>query len=582
MHIKDIEKQIEELRKKIEYHNYRYYVLDDPEISDPEYDRLLNKLKELEDKYPQFKSPYSPTQKIGGPPLKEFVQRAHTLPMYSLDNVFSKKEWNEYVARIQKMLPGEEINFWVDPKLDGLAIEIIYENGRYLAAATRGDGFIGEDVSENVKTIKNVPLILKSSANLPSYLEVRGEVVITKKDFLKLNQKQLEKNLRPFANSRNAAAGSIRQLDPKVTASRPLRFFAYGIGTIRWGPDSKVQLSTQKQIMEMLFEFGFNTVPEARLCLTPEEVIDYFQLLEAKKEDFLYEIDGVVSKVNSLEQQKRLGATAKSPRWAIAIKFKAEQGETLLKDIKVQVGRTGVLTPVAILEPVEIGGVVVKRATLHNDDEIRAKDLKIGDWVIVQRAGNVIPEVVRPIKEKRTGKEREFVFPKRCPVCNSQVIRLEDEVHYRCINVSCPAKLKRGMIHFVSKSGLDIHGLGERWVEILVDRGIIKDFADLFLLKKEDIIHLDRMGDKLAENIINAIDEAKKRATLNKFIAALGIRFVGEQTAKTLAEHFKSLDELSAASVEELKSIRDIGDEVAASIYSFFNNPENKRLLEKF
>jgi DNA ligase (NAD+) len=277
-----------------------------------------------------------------------------------------------------------------------------------------------------------------------------------------------------------------------------------------------------------------------------------------------------------------LGATAKSPRWAIAIKFKAEQGETLLKDIKVQVGRTGVLTPVAILEPVEIGGVVVKRATLHNDDEIRAKDLKIGDWVIVQRAGNVIPEVVRPIKEKRTGKEREFVFPKRCPVCNSQVIRLEDEVHYRCINVSCPAKLKRGMIHFVSKSGLDIHGLGERWVEILVDRGIIKDFADLFLLKKEDIIHLDRMGDKLAENIINAIDEAKKRATLNKFIAALGIRFVGEQTAKTLAEHFKSLDELSAASVEELKSIRDIGDEVAASIYSFFNNPENKRLLEKF
>ncbi len=580
--MKNIEKKIEELRKEIEYHNYRYYVLDDPEISDLEYDNLFNELRELEEKYPEFKSPHSPTQKIGGPPLKEFKQRPHSIPMYSLDNVFSDQEWEEYVSRIQKFLPGEDIEFWVDPKLDGLAIELIYENGKYLGAATRGDGFVGEDVTENVRTIKNIPLRLRQLTNLPDFIEIRGEVVISKQDFLKLNRKQIEQGTKPFANPRNAAAGSIRQLDPKITASRPLKFFAYGIGIIRWEKNTNVYFSTQSQIMELLFELGLNIVPQAKLCLSKQEVIEYFHFLDMKREDFQYEIDGVVVKVNSLEQQKRLGATARSPRWAIAIKFRAEQAETRLKDIVVQVGRTGVLTPVAILDPVEIGGAMVKRATLHNFDEIFAKELKIGDIVLVQRAGNVIPEVIRPIKEKRTGEEKDPVLPKRCPVCGSKVVKLKDEVYYRCINASCPARLKRGLMHFVSKAGLDIHGLGQSWIETFVDKGIVKDFADLFLLKKQDIIHLDRMGDKLAENMINAIAEAKERASLDKFISALGIRLVGEQTANTLAKEFKTLDNLSNASIEQLIQIKDIGKEVAASIYSFFRTPENKALLNKF
>ena len=583
MDLEKIKKRIEELREKIEYHNYRYYVLDDPEISDAEYDRLFNELKELEEKYPEFITPYSPTQKIGGKPLEEFARRQHSVPMYSLDNVFSKGEFEEYFSKLRRLLPGEDISFWVDPKLDGLALEIIYENGKYVAAATRGDGYVGEDVTENVKTIKNVPLILRDRVNFfPEYIEVRGEVVISKRDFYLLNQRQLDSGQKVFANPRNAAAGSIRQLDPKITASRPLRFFAYGVGIIRWRGGSNNELKTQRQIMHLLNQLGFNIVPEAKYCKDKDEVFSYFESIEAKKDDFPYEIDGVVAKVDSLDQQKRLGATARSPRWAIAIKFKAEQAQTTLKDIIVQVGRTGVLTPVAILEPVEIGGAIVKRATLHNEDEIRAKDLKIGDRVVVQRAGNVIPEVVRPIKELRTGKEKEFVFPKKCPVCGSDVIRLKDEANHRCINASCPAKLKRGLIYFVSKSGLDISGVGERWIEIFVDKGIIKDFADLFLLKKEDIIHLERMGDKLADNMLSSIKEAKERATLDKFISALGIRLVGEQTAKLLAHHFGSIDRLANASIEELQNIRDIGPEVAKSIYTFFRNPANQALLKKF
>ncbi|GAB6887095.1 NAD-dependent DNA ligase LigA [Desulfothermus okinawensis JCM 13304] len=583
MDLKKIKKRIEELRQEIEYHNYRYYVLDDPEISDAEYDRLFRELKELEEKYPEFITPYSPTQRIGGSPLDEFVRREHTIPMYSLDNVFSKEEFEEYFSRIKRLLPGEEISFWVDPKLDGLALEIIYEGGKYMAAATRGDGYVGEDVTENVKTIKNVPLLLRKGVNpSPEYIEVRGEVVISKEDFYLLNQKQLKNNQKTFANPRNAAAGSIRQLDPKVTASRPLKFFAYGIGTVRWAHGSGDLINSQSKIMGLLTQLGFNIVPFAKYCKDKDEVYLYFKEIELKKDDFPYEIDGVVAKVDSLDQQSRLGATARSPRWAIAIKFKAEQAETLLRDIVVQVGRTGVLTPVAVLEPVEIGGAVVKRATLHNEDEIRAKDLKIGDWVVVQRAGNVIPEVVRPIKEKRSGKEREFVFPKKCPVCGSGVVRLAGEANHRCINASCPARLKRGLAYFVSKAGLDISGVGEKWIEIFVDKEIIKDFADLFLLKKSQILHLERMGDKLAENMLNAIEEAKQKATLDKFISALGIRLVGEQTARVLAERFGSLDRLAQASIEELQEIRDIGPEVARSIYTFFRNPENQRLLKKF
>ncbi len=581
MNIQQIKKRIEELRREIEYHNYRYYVLDDPEISDGEYDQLFNELKKLEESYPQFRSPYSPTQKIGGPPLEEFKERPHTLPMYGLDNVFTEEGWMEYVERLKRLLPGEEIAFWTDPKLDGLAIEIIYERGRYAGAATRGDGFVGEDVTENVKTIKNVPLVLREVEDMPSYLEVRGEVVISKKDFLLLNKKQLESKQKTFANPRNAAAGSIRQLDPRITASRPLHFFAYGIGVVEWEKGGH-EWAYHHEIMHSLKELGFATVPRARLCTNYTEVFKYFQQIEMERDSFPFEVDGVVCKVDSLSQQRRLGNTARSPRWAIAIKFKAEQGETVVEDIVVQVGRTGVLTPVAILRPVAIGGVVVRRATLHNEDEIRAKDIRIGDWVIVQRAGNVIPEIVRSIRERRTGRERPFRFPSRCPVCNSEVVRPEGEVAHRCINASCPARLKRGLMHFVSKSGLDIQGIGEKWIEIFVDKGIVKDFADLFLLKKEDIIHLERMGEKLAENMLTSIGRAREDISLERFISALGIRMVGEQTARLLARHFGSMERLMEASEEELMKIRDIGPEVARSISSFFRNPENKFLLEKF
>ncbi len=576
-----VRKRVEELRKEIEYHNYRYYVLNDPVISDPEYDKLFRELLELEEKYPELKVPYSPTQRIGGEPAKEFKTRAHSIPMYGLDNAFGTDEWLSYVERIKKLLPDEKIEFWVDPKLDGLAVEVIYENGKFVGAATRGDGFVGEDVTANMSTIKNLPLQLFGDGDVPEYLEVRGEVIIFIEDFYKLNRKQAEENKKLFANPRNAAAGSLRQLDPKVTAQRPLKFYAHGIGLVRW-KDGKDRWKTHSEAMEALKRYGISITPESKLCSNEKEVIEYYQEMEKRRREFPFQIDGIVCKVNDLDQQKRLGSTARAPRWAIALKFKAIQAETILEDIIVQVGRTGVLTPVAILKPVSVGGVTITRATLHNEDEIKAKGLKIGDHVIVQRAGDVIPEVVRPVVEKRTGKEKEFVFPKTCPVCGSRVERLKGEVAYRCLNASCPAKIKQGLIHFVSKAGLDIEGIGKRWIDIWVDKGIVKNFVDLFKLKKEDIINLERMGPKLAENMLSSIKKAKENATLDKLISALGIRFVGEQTAKVLAEHFKDLDELASATVEDLLKIKDIGPETANSIYSFFHNSENLKLIQEF
>ncbi len=576
-----IKKRVEQLRKEIEYHNYRYYVLNDPVISDPEYDKLFKELLELEEKYPELKVPYSPTQRIGGEPAKEFKTRSHSIPMYSLDNAFGIEEWRSYVERIKKLLPGEKIEFWVDPKLDGLAVEVIYEDGKFVGAATRGDGFVGEDVTSNMSTIKNLPLQLFGDGDLPTYLEVRGEVIIFIEDFYKLNRKQAEENKKLFANPRNAAAGSLRQLDPKVTAQRPLKFYAHGIGLVKW-KDGEDRWKTHSEAMESLKKYGFSITPESKLCLNEREVEEYYQQMEKRRREFPFQIDGIVCKVNDFDQQKRLGATARAPRWAIALKFKAIQAETILEDIVVQVGRTGVLTPVAILKPVSVGGVTITRATLHNEDEIKAKGLKIWDHVIVQRAGDVIPEVVRPVVEKRTGKEKDFVFPKTCPVCGSRVERLKGEVAYRCLNVSCPAKIKQGLIHFVSKAGLDIEGIGKRWIDIWVDKGIVKNFVDLFRLKKEDIINLERMGPKLADNMISSIKKAKEKATLDKLIAALGIRFVGEQTAKVLAEHFRDLDELANAKVEDFLKIKDIGPETANSIYSFFHNPENLKLIQEF
>jgi len=570
----------EELRRQIEYHNYRYYVLDNPVISDAEYDQLFRELQDLEKNYPELIVPYSPTQRVGGPPAEEFVHRAHTVPMYSLENAFDLEEWHNYLQRIRKLLPGEEINFWVDPKLDGLAVEIIYENGKYQAAATRGDGYTGEEVTANMRTVRNLPLQLQKNHDL-EYLEVRGETIINLKDFERLNRQQLEENKKPFANPRNLAAGSIRQLDPKVTAQRPLRFIAYGVGQVRWKSRNTVW-KTQAEIANGLKDLGLTTAPRAKLCTQASEVEQYYQNLGRIRDNMPFEIDGMVVKVNDLDQQRRLGTTARAPRWSIALKFKAVQAETKLKDIQVQVGRTGALTPVAKLSPVSIGGVTVSKATLHNEDEIRAKDLKIGDTVIVQRAGEVIPEVVRPVIEKRTGQEKDFFFPKYCPVCHSKVSRLQGEVAYRCLNVSCPAKLIQELIHFVSKAGLDIEGLGNKWIEIFVNKGLVKTPADLFRLKKEDLLQLERMGSKSADNMLKALEEAKQKADLPKLLAALGIRFVGDQTAKVLAEHFRDLDELARADKESLQEIKDIGPEIAESIRKFFTNEQNQKLLQDF
>ena len=576
----EIQERVKKLREEISYHDYRYYVLDDPVISDPEYDRLFNELKKLEEKYPELDDPNSPTKRVGGTALTEFKPRAHSMPMYSLDNGFSLADWKEFLGKIKRIDPDAITSgFWVEPKMDGLAVEVIYEQGQFKAAATRGDGLIGEDITANMRTIRNLPLTLMSD-DPPPYLEVRGEVIIFKKDFEKLNAEQLKKEDKVFANPRNAAAGSLRQLDPKITARRPLKFFAYGIGQVRF--KNKPAWTTQEEVVIGLKSLGIATAPEGKLCLQPDDVARYYQKILEKRNNLPFELDGIVIKINDLAMQEKLGATARAPRWALALKFPAHQGETRLLDIIVQVGRTGVLTPVAILEPITLSGARVSRATLHNENEIQAKDLRIGDIVVVQRAGDVIPEVVRPVKEKRTGNEKEFHFPRTCPACNSSVARIGDEVAWRCLNISCPARLEQGLIHFVSKTGLDIEGLGKKWIQVLVRKGLVKSPVDLFRLKKQDLLPLERMGEKLAENMLGSIEQARKNASLRKLISALGIRLVGEQTARVLAENYKDLDELAKASVEDLQELPDIGPEVASSIVQFFQNKANKELLEGF
>lgn len=584
MDYRELERRAEELRRQIEYHNHLYYVLDEPVISDAEYDSLFRELQELEERYPQLRSAYSPTRRIGAEPSEAFAHRSHSLPMSSLDNVFDLQEWESYVQRLQRLLPGESFSFWVDPKLDGLAVEVIYERGGYSAACTRGDGYTGEVVTSNMATVRNLPLRIPvagdSSSEAPEYLEVRGEVIMSLSEFQHLNREQAEQGRKPFANPRNAAAGSVRQLDPRVTASRPLRFYAYGLGLVRW-PDGESRWLTQEEIIHGLRDLGISTVPEAALCRDEREVKSYYRELLEKRLRLPYELDGVVAKVNSLEQQNRLGSTARAPRWALAIKFPTQQAETRLINIRVQVGRTGALTPVAELEPVTVGGATVSRATLHNEDEIRAKDLRIGDRVIIQRAGDVIPEVVRPLPERRTGEERQFQFPSQCPACRGRVDRLQGEVAYRCLNSSCPAQLKQALKHFVSKSGLDIEGLGDKWIEALVDREYVRDFADLFFLRGEELVQMERMGPKLADNILQSLHRAREQASLERLLSALGIGLVGSETAKLLARHYSDLEELQRASKEELQRIQDIGPEIASSISSYFSNPANQRVLEK-
>ena len=573
--IKEAEKRIKELREQINYHNYRYYVLDSPEITDAEYDKLMRELIALEKKFPELITPDSPSQRVGGEPLPYFERVTHREPMISLADAFDEGELRDFHRRVTETV-GDNVEYVVELKIDGLAISLTYENGLLATAATRGDGVVGENVTQNVKTIKSVPLRLRvPPEKTPAIIEVRGEVYLSKEGFKKLNEEREEAGLAPFANPRNAAAGSIRQLDPKITAQRPLSTFMYALGYVEG-----IEFTTHLEVLEYYKECGFRVNEHIRLFDNFDDVVNYCMSWQEKRHSLPYEIDGMVIKVNSLEFQRILGSTAKTPRWAIAYKFPAEQKESVIKDIIVTVGRTGVLTPNAVLTPVRIAGSTVSKATLHNEDYIKEKDIRIGDHVIVQKAGDIIPEVVAVIKEKRTGNEKEFKMPTHCPECGAEVIRLPDEVAYRCTGVACPAQIRRRIIHFASRDAMDIRGLGPAIVSLLLSANLIKDPSDLYFLKKEDLVSLERMGEKSASNLIEAIQNSKKQP-LNRLIYALGIPLIGSKASLTLAQEFKTMDRLQNATHEELTQIPEIGDKMAQSIIAFFAQEQTKRMIQR-
>lgn len=571
-----IREKIEKLRKELEYHNYRYYVLDDPVISDAEYDRLLRELAKLEEEYPEFQSPLSPTQRVGAQPLEAFSTVTHTVPMLSLQNAMSVEEVVEFDKRVKKLLNLKDVEYVMEVKIDGLAVELVYVNGEFVLGSTRGDGYVGEDITQNLRTIKSIPLrlLLNSYLPVPERLEVRGEVYMGKKEFLELNRKRELTGEPLFANPRNAASGSVRQLDPRITAERKLNIYCYGLGQL-----IGIKVNTHYQILDYLKQWGFRVNPYAKLCKTFDELISHYNFINSIREEIPYEIDGTVIKVNRLDYQERLGAVSRSPRWAIAFKFAAHEETTVIEDIIVSVGRTGALTPVAVLKPVVVGGVEVSKATLHNEDEIKRKDIMIGDTVIVTRAGDVIPEVVRVIKEKRKH-VKPFRMPDKCPACGEKVIRPPDEAVRRCININCPAQIKGRIFHFASKRAMDIDGFGEKLIEQLVDKKIIKDVSDIYNLKKEDLLNLERMGDKSAQNIIDAIDASRTRS-FARFIYSLGIRHVGEHISAILADNFKNIETLMSSNEEKFRSIPGIGPEVANSIVSFFRDTKNRETIRK-
>ncbi len=583
---KKVKDLIEGLRQKVHYHNYLYYTLDNPEISDSEYDRLMAELRDLEKGFPELVTADSPTQRVGAPPLEDFKPARHTLPMLSLDNAFDEKELGEFDQRVKKFLKSsEEIDYIAEPKFDGAAVELVYEKGRFISGSTRGDGMTGEDITQNLRTIKSIPLVLMpaspgakpstSSGKIPERLEVRGEVIIGKKEFRELNKSREAEGEPLFANPRNAAAGSLRQLDSSITARRPLDTFCYGLGQV-----SGISFPTHQKILDTLKSWGFKVNPHYQKCKGIEKVLAYYRRIMERREEFPYEIDGVVLKVDRIDLQRKLGEKSHSPRWAIAYKFPAHQETTRIKDIIVQVSRTGALTPVALLDPVQIGGAEVSRATLHNQDEIERKDVRIGDTVLVQRAGEVIPEIVKVITGKRSGQEKIFRIPDKCPVCGSKVLRSSDEAVHRCLGLNCPAQLKERIRHFASRRAMDIEGLGDKLVNQLVDKGLVKDFFDLYHLSKESLAALERMAEKSAENILNAL-EISKEVTLERFIYALGIRHVGEHIAELLVRAFPDLKKLSSASEEQLLKIEGIGPEVAKSIRSFFQEESNLKAIER-
>ncbi|AZR74769.1 DNA ligase (NAD(+)) LigA [Anoxybacter fermentans] len=561
----------EELRKKIEYHDYRYYVLDDPEIADAEYDQLMRKLQRLEEEYPEIVTPDSPTQRVGGAPIDEFQKVVHRVPMLSLDNAFNEEELRAFDQRIKRLSGRKDLEYVVELKIDGLTAVLTYENGRLVRGATRGDGQVGEDVTHNIRTIKSIPLRLKK----PVSIEIRGEVYMDKQGFKEMNKRREEKGESLFANPRNAAAGTVRQLDPRIAAERPLNYMAYDLIYLGEGG-----FTTHMEVLEYLEELGFK-VNQRWLCFNIEEVIQITEEWTEKREELPFEIDGLVIKLNDLTLREKLGATSKSPRWAIAYKFPAQQRTTVVKDILPSVGRTGAITPVAILEPVEVAGSIVSRATLHNEDELKRKDVRIGDTVVIQKAGDVIPEVVKVVTSKRTGNEKEFKMPTECPVCGAKVVREPGEAVHRCTNnLGCPAQLREGIVHFVSRNAMNLEGVGPALIDQLLEKELIKDVADLYYLKKEDLVQLERMGEKSAQNVLAAIERSKERP-LDRLIFALGIRHVGSNSARILTQKYKSIDELMNASVDDLLELDEIGPKIAESIVNFFKEERNRKLIEK-
>ncbi len=570
--------EVEQLRQELTEHDYRYYVLDDPLVSDAEYDKLFRRLVELETQYPVLQDPLSPTQRVGAPPLTAFAQVRHSIPMLSLGNVLSREEMQEFQARIQRFLKSDApVEYTAEAKIDGVAVELVYESGKFVIGSTRGDGVIGEDITQNLKTIRSAPLVFVKPKHRPppTRVEIRGEVFLASEPFRQLNRERAEAGAPLFANPRNATAGSLKQLDSTITAKRPLDLFCHGVGLIEGA-----SFASHWEFTEALKEWGLKPVPQRRLCRNLEEVFAFFDELQTQRDSLPYEIDGVVVKVNSFALQRQLGEVSRSPRWAIAYKFPARQATTKVLNIVPQVGRTGVLTPVAELEPVGIGGVTVRNASLHNMDEVNRKDIRIGDTVIVERAGDVIPYVVKTIPEKRTGHERQFTMPATCPVCHAEVERGEGEAAYRCTGLACPAKLKENLKFFGSRGSMDIEGLGEKIIEQLIEKALVRDAGDLYQLTKEQLAALDRMAEKSAQNLLDSIEKSKK-TTLPRFIASLGIRHVGEATAKQLAEHFGDFAHIRTATEEELQQVRDIGAEVARSITHFFRQPQNHQVIDK-
>lgn len=569
--------EIDRLRRELAEHNRRYYLLDSPTISDADYDKLLRRLERLEGEHPDLVSPDSPTQRPGTAPLDTFARFEHLRPMLSLSNVFNDGELEEFLARVEKGLGTSEVSYVCEPKLDGVAVNLIYERGDLIRAGTRGDGTSGEDITSNARTIKTVPLKLEKhpDAPAPERIEIRGEVVIEIRDFAELNAQREERGEAVFANPRNSAAGALRQLDPRITAERPLEFYAHSHGIVEGGTFAR-----HTEFLAAVGRWGFKTHGAIRRANSKEEIVQYYSWLTDQRDSLDVDIDGVVIKVDSAAQRDLLGELSRSPRWATAYKFKPRQGVTRINRIFASVGRLGTITPVAELEPVAVSGVTITNASLHNMDEIKRKDIRIGDWVTVERAGDVIPYIVGPIVERRDGSEKCFRMVRTCPACGSKVVRLEDEVAYRCTGRSCPAQLKETVRHFASKNAMDIDGLGEKLVTQLVDAELVRSFADLYRLDAEQLAGLDRMGAKSAANLVKAID-ASRTQRLERLIFALGIRHVGEHAGRVLSQAFGSLEAIAAASEEDLVALDGIGPEMAASLRAFFDDPANAELVSE-